>query len=173
MVRRITRVLDSRLFKQIMIVLGVALFLLSLVATFDARPFLRFGYLGIFIFNLFGAGTFLIIPLATHMNIFILAFVSALGMACNDSVSWVIGRSGDVILPRAKRIEEIEGSIHKYGVFALFFWSLIPFPYDLIGLIAGYLRFSYPRYIIPTFMGKFIRFILLGSGALAVIQILP
>jgi len=96
------------------------------------------------------------------MNFIGLAFVTALGMGLNDSVSWLVGRSGDVVIPRSKRIIRLEGTIHRYGSLALFFWSLIPFPYDLIGLIAGYLEFSYKAFIIPTFLGRLIRFLILG-----------
>src|SRR3989344_6598745 len=106
----------------------------------------------------------LVPALAGTLNIYVLAFVIALGMAFNDSVSWLVGKSGDIIVKRTKKIEQIEKTIHKYGSVALFFWSLIPFPYDLVGLIAGYLELSYKRFIIPTFLGKFIRFILLGLG---------
>jgi membrane protein YqaA with SNARE-associated domain len=134
----------------------------------DPTPFLKFGYFGIFIFNLFGAGTLLFLSLARHMNIVYLAFVSASGMTFNDSVSWVVGRSGDEIIPRSKKIEKVERSLHKYGALALFLWSLVPIPYDIVGFIAGYLEFPYKKFIVPTFLGKFARLILLGSGMLAI-----
>jgi membrane protein YqaA with SNARE-associated domain len=85
-------------------------------------------------------------------------------MVLNDSVAWLIGRSGDVVLQRSKKLERIEKGIHKFGPFVLFFWSLMPIPYDFVGLIAGYLEFSYKSYVIPSFLGKFVRFILLGIG---------
>lgn len=164
----LSRLFQSKRFKQITFVLGVVFLLLTLFISLDPTPFLKFGYLGVFIFNLFGAGTLLFLPLARHMNIVGLAFVSALGMAFNDSVSWIVGRSGDEIVPRSKKVEKVEKSIQKYGTLALFFWSLIPVPYDIVGFIAGYLEFPYKSFILPTFFGKFVRFLLLGSGILAV-----
>lgn len=161
---------QSRTFKRLAFVLGTAFFLLSLVLAVDPKPFLKFGYVGVFVFNLFGPGTLLVPLLARHMNIVLLAFATALGMAFNDSVSWLVGRSGDAIIPRSKKIEKIEGTIHRFGPVALFFWSLIPIPYDIIGFIAGYLEFSYRSFIIPTFLGKFVRFILLGSGVVAIFR---
>ena len=137
-------------FKKLTLILGVLFFILTFFISFNPGPFLKFGYLGVFVFNLFGPGTLLFPSLVKHMNLIGLAIATTSGMALNDSVSWLVGRSGDVV--------------HKYGSVALFFWSLIPFPYDLIGLIAGYLEFSYKRFLIPTFLGRFIRFILLGLG---------
>lgn len=98
------------------------------------------------------------------MNIFGLAFFTALGMTFNDSVAWLIGNSGETIIPKSKKTQRIENTVQKYGVFALFVWSLLSIPYDIIGLIAGYLGISYKKYIIPTFLGKFIRMILIGLG---------
>lgn len=168
MKERLAKLFQSKKFKKTTFVLGIVFLILTLFISLDPKPFLKFGYIGVFIFNLFGAGTLLAIPLSRHMNIIRLAFVTALGMAFNDSVSWLIGRSGDVVIPRSKKVEKIEKTIHRFGSVALFFWSLIPIPYDIIGFIAGYLEFSYKSFIIPTFLGKFVRFILLGSGIVAI-----
>jgi membrane protein YqaA with SNARE-associated domain len=89
-------------------------------------------------------------------------------MAFNDSVSWYIGKNGQTILPKGKRVQQIESGIKKFGPLALFVWSIIPFPYDLIGLISGYLGVSYLGFFIPTFLGKFLRFILLGTGTVSI-----
>ena len=164
MKNKLTKLMRSPKFKKLTLILGVLFFILTFFISFNPGPFLKFGYLGVFVFNLFCPGTLLFPSLVKHMNFIGLAIATTSGMALNDSVSWLVGRSGDVVLPRSKRIERIERSIHKYGSVALFFWSLIPFPYDLIGLIAGYLEFSYKRFLIPTFLGRFIRFILLGLG---------
>jgi len=159
---------QSKTFKKLAFVFGIAFFFVTLVLAIDPNPFLKFGYLGVFIFNLFGPGTLLVPLLARHMNIVGLAFVTALGMAFNDSISWLVGKSSDVIISRSKKVEAIEATIHKFGPVALFFWSLIPIPYDIIGFIAGYLEFPYKSFIVPTFLGKFVRFILLGSGIVAI-----
>jgi membrane protein YqaA with SNARE-associated domain len=164
----LVRLFQSRLFKQITLGLWMVFFVSSFFVAFDSKPFLKYGYAGVFVFNLFGAGTLLAAALSRQMNLFALASVTALGMTVNDSVSWFVGRNGEVIMPRSKKVERIEKTIHKYGTWALFFWSLIPFPYDLIGFIAGYLEFPYLNFVIPTFMGKFVRFILLGTGIVAI-----
>jgi membrane protein YqaA with SNARE-associated domain len=163
---KLSAIVSSRKFKRIFVVLWVGFYLLTLVIVFDPQSFFRFGYQGVFVFNLIGPGTFLIPVLAQHMNIFLLAFVSAAGMGLNDSISWLAGRSSDAMIPRNDKVRRIESTLQKYGPWGLFVWSLIPFPYDLIGLVAGYMEIKYWKFFLPTFLGKFVRFILLGSGAL-------
>jgi membrane protein YqaA with SNARE-associated domain len=164
---KLIKFLRSKNFKKITLVLGVIFLVLTGLISFKPEPFLQFGYLGVFIFSLFGAGTFLVFSLSRYMNIFGLAGAIALGTALNDSVAWLIGNSGESIVPRSSKTQGIEKSVQKYGVFALFVWSLLPVPYDIIGLIAGYLGISYKRYVIPTFLGKFVRMILIGGGIIS------
>ncbi len=161
---KLVKIFQSKTFKKVTLILGILFLVLTGLISFKPDPFLRFGYLGVFVFNLFGAGTILVFSLARHMNILGLAFFTALGMAFNDSVAWLIGNSGETIIPRSKKTQRIESTVQRYGIFALFVWSLLPIPYDIIGLVAGYLGVSYKRYIIPTFLGKFIRMILIGLG---------
>ena len=162
--------LQSKNFKQLSFVFGVIFLVISIFLVVDPKPFLKFGYFGVFLFNLFGPGTLLIPSLSQYMDVYLLAFASALGMLLNDSVSWIVGENSDVFIPRSKKVEMVEKTIHKYGILALFTWSLIPIPYDVVGFIAGYLGFPYKNFVLPTFFGKFIRFILMGMGLLILMR---
>lgn len=158
---------QSKPFKVFTLVLAVIFYLLAFVIAFAPEPFLRFGYWGIFVYNLFGPGTFLVPTASRHFAVFGVALVTALGMAINDSVSWLAGKNGDVVFPRGRRVERIEGGIKKFGPWALFFWALIPFPYDFIAIIAGYLKMPFWRFLLPTFFGRLLRFLGLGFGTVA------
>lgn len=144
--------------------IGYLFVVLSLFLIVKPEPFLRLGYPGIFVFSIFGPGSILVPVLVNRFNLYLLAICTAMGMAINDSITWYIGRNTREWTPKSKKIMKLEESVHKYGMFALFFWALIPFPYDIIGFIAGYLRLPYWKFIIPTFLGRFIRFILIGWG---------
>ena len=161
-------IFHSKPFKIFTLILALIFYLLAFVIAFKPEPFLRFGYLGIFAYNLFGPGTFLIPVVSRHFAVFGVALATSLGMAINDSVSWLAGKNGDIVFPRGKRVARIETGIKKYGPFALFFWALIPFPYDFIAVIAGYLKLPFKRFLIPTFLGRLLRFLLMGSGIVAI-----
>ncbi|HLD24974.1 MAG TPA: VTT domain-containing protein [Patescibacteria group bacterium] len=167
---KIITFLESRDFKRFVFVLGILFLILTAFISVNPEPFLRFGYVGVFIFALFGPASLLIPVLSQHMNIWVLAVVTAAGMAINDSVSWVIGSLGHTVIPHSPKIERIEANLRKHGMPALFFWALIPFPYDLIGFIAGYLGFTYKSFIIPTFLGRLVRFMLLGFGVITLLK---
>ena len=160
--------IQSKPFKVFTLVLAVIFYLLAFVIAFAPEPFLRFGYLGIFVYNLFGPGTFLVPTASRHFAVVGVALATALGMAINDSVSWLAGKNGDIVFKRGRRVERIEGNIKKYGPFALFFWALIPFPYDFIAIVAGYLKMPFWRFLLPTFLGRMVRFLGLGSGTVAI-----
>lgn len=166
---KITAFFSSRDFKRILFLLGIVFLILTAFIFTNPEPFLKFGYLGIFVFALFGPGSILVPILAPHMNIPILAIVTAMGMALNDCVSWFIGSTGHAIIPHSKRVEKLETTVRKYGQPALFFWALVPFPYHLIGLIAGYTGFTWKGFLIPTFLGRLSRFLLLGYGIIHLI----
>ncbi|MFH0942819.1 MAG: VTT domain-containing protein [Candidatus Beckwithbacteria bacterium] len=158
----------TRFLKACSLVFALIFYLLAFVIAIKPEPFLRFGYLGIFGFNLVGPGMFLIPAASRFFNIAGVATVTALGMAFNDAVSWLAGKNGDIVFPRGRRVEKIKVSIKKYGPYALFFWALIPFPYDFIAVIAGYLKLPFWRFLIPTFLGRLVRFLLMGSGIVAI-----
>ncbi|MCX6816942.1 MAG: VTT domain-containing protein [Candidatus Beckwithbacteria bacterium] len=161
-------ILQSKPFKIFTLILGVIFIILAFVVVFDPRPFIKFGYPGIFVYNLFGPGIFLIPVLSRHFNVFWVAFFTALGMGINDCFSWLAGKNGDIVIKRGPRIKKIEAKIRRFGPWAIFFWALIPFPFDLIAVIAGYLEVPFLRFFIPMFLGRFIRFLLLGSGIVAI-----
>ena len=164
--KKILQIIKSPWFQKTTAILGLVFMILTGVIIIDPTPFLRFSYLGIFVFNMFGGSGMFLIPtlVGKSFHPILIAAASAAGMGLNDTVSWFIGSFGHKYIPHSPKVRRIEEVITKFGVIALFIWSMIPFPYDLIGLISGYLGFSYKKFIIPTFLGKFIRFTLIGYG---------
>ncbi|MFH1244770.1 MAG: hypothetical protein V1487_04355 [bacterium] len=100
-------------FKRAYASIGMVMIVASLLIVVDPEPFLRYGYWGVFGFNLIGPGTLLIPTLSLKMNIWGLALASACGMALNDSLSWIVGQGGRSIIPpgtRAQKIEQVNKS---------------------------------------------------------------
>ena len=159
----------SKAFKFFTLALAVIFYILGVIIAYRPEQFLSFGLPGIFIFSVFGPGTIFLVPVAARfMPVFSLALVAALGMAVNDSISWLAGKNGDVVFKRGKRVERFERYIKKYGPWAMLVWSFIPFPYDFVAIISGYMGLPYAYFALPTFLGRFLRFLVLGSGAVAI-----
>jgi len=166
--RKFSSFFQSKPFKIASIVFAALFIILAVVVSFDPQPFIKYGYIGIFVYNLFGPGSLLVPTLSRHLSIPLVAIITALGMALNDAVSWLAGKNGDIVLKRGPKIKKIEKKIEQFGPFALFFWALIPFPYDLIAIIAGYLGIPFTKFLTPMFLGRLVRFLALGSGTVAI-----
>ena len=72
---KLINLFKSPKFKKIMIALGVIFYISAFIIAFNPKPFLKLGYLGVFVFSLFGPGMILVPVLVGKLNIFILAFV--------------------------------------------------------------------------------------------------
>ncbi len=157
--------LNQTWFKRTYFIISLILLGIGIYTAFDPEPFLKFGYFGIFVFNaLGGLGTFLIPTLSSKMNILLLALATALGMGINDSVSWLAGRGVSEAVYKMKWVPRVEKFLDKYGWKPLFILSILPLPYDAIGLVLGYLGLDYLKFFIPMVVGKFIRILLIGYG---------
>lgn len=157
--------------QQVIAVVGTIVMISTLLIAVDPKPFLKLGYPGIFLYSIFGTGTIIVPLLARYMNLYLLATFSSLGMAMHDCLAWLVGRSGQAIVPHNKNVDRIEEGVRKYGVVAIFFWALIPFPYEIVGIIAGYLNLTFWKFWLATFFGRAVRFFLLGEGALIVLRL--
>lgn len=156
------KIIVSDFVNRLLFIVGVIFVILTVVISLDPTHFIRFGYPGVFVFNLFGPGTLLIPLVANHFNLVLLAGVSALGMSLNDSIVYFVGRSGQSVVKPGKRSDWLRQWIVRSGKLGLFVFSLLPIPIDLIGGTVGYLSLPYSYFIGPTFAGKFLRFLAIG-----------
>lgn len=163
-----TGLLRSERIKNAIAAVSLIFMLATFIVAMDPGPFLGLGYVGVFVFSLFGSGIFIVPLVSRYLNIVVVAIVASLAMAINDVVGWYVGKRGHVVFPRSRRVLRAELTLHKYGPYALIFFSFLPLPYDFFGVIAGYLEFPFWRFVIPTFVGRLIRFLLIGAGVIAI-----
>ncbi len=164
---KLNQFLQTKLGKKLTLSLGVFFYMLVFIAFVYPKPFIQAGYLGMFVFSLLGPATLVVPLLARHFDPLTLSLVAAIGMTINDTFVWFIGRSGDLIFPRTSKVIRFEKHIQKYGVLALFFWSLVPFPNDFIAIIAGYLEVPIKKFAFPVFIGRLIRLYIVATGTIA------
>jgi membrane protein YqaA with SNARE-associated domain len=161
---RLLKTLQSIRFKKVVVIIGTILAVGSIFISVNPEPFLATGYLGVFIYATFGPVTIIIPSMSQHYNLYMLSAVAALGVVINDTLAYLVGRNADVFISKNKKVLVLEKWVNKYGYFALFAISVLPIPYDFIGLLVGYLDLSFKKYAIPLFVGKFFRFVLIGLG---------
>ncbi len=132
---------------------------------------LTFSYLGIFIANLIVSATILI-PLpgpliivfayALGLNIFLVSIASAAGSMVGEMVSYYAGFLGNNAAARTvKKYKKIEKLVRKYfskhAIIIIFLAALLPFPFDIAGIVAGASRYSVIKFLIVGFAGKFFK----------------
>ncbi|MDD4875705.1 MAG: VTT domain-containing protein [Dehalococcoidales bacterium] len=124
--------------------LGV--FLISLL--FNASVFLPSG--NIFILSVFGA----VLPSAVLVGV-----VGGAGAAIGEMTSYIAGYSGHGIAQRTSMYSRIEGWMRRWGSLTIFIMALIPFVFDLAGIIAGVLRYPFWKFLLFSLLGRTLLYI--------------
>jgi membrane protein YqaA with SNARE-associated domain len=133
-----------------------------------------FGYLGAFIAAFLGSAT-LFLPTPALLVVFfagailnplIVGIISGIGAAIGELIGYAIGYGGGKLAKKKRRKvkkssdwerwgKRGEKWFKKYGAFALtFIFAATPLPDDVIGLIAGYVRYDIKKYFIACLIGK-------------------
>lgn len=105
----------------------------------------------------------------------VIAIVGGLGAAIGEFLSYLGGRGSHEVVRRlrekeAKRLDEFSQHIEKHGPLGIYVMSIIPIPFDLVGLASGLLRFDPVQFFLAVWAGKSTRYALIG---LAVVYGLP
>lgn len=108
---------------------------------------------------------------STAARIWIYILSATLGSTIGCTILYLIARrGGETVLKHVseERRNRIQGLLGRYDVFALIFASLMPppFPFKPFILSAGVFNFRLPRFIVALFLGRALRYFILGALAL-------
>jgi len=156
-----------------------ALALSALIFVFRDRltEFASYGYLGLFIVSVVGNATVLLpMPslVATFvtggvLNPWLVGIVSGAGMAVGELSGYLAGYGGSAIVEAKdkERYERLESWMRRYGAWTIFVLSAIPNPvFDLAGIAAGAAHYPVWRFLLPCFLGKTLKGLVLAfAGA--------
>ncbi len=129
----------------------------------------NYGYVGVFFINLITCATIVVpvpggaavnVTAASWMNPYFLTMVAAIGSTVGELTSYLAGSLGHSWLAsgHAKRYEQAERMMKRFGAMAIFLFALLPMLlYDLIGLIAGSTRYPLWKFVSATFAGRVLR----------------
>ncbi len=142
-------------------------FLLELVKTF--------GYLGIFIVSVISTSTiFLPFPLYSidffvaglGLNPALTGVSAGLGSAIGEFTGYLLGAGGKYVLDRridvSKKYKKLTGLFHRYGFWVILAAAALPFPFDIVGILAGAGRYDIKKFFVATFIGKTIKNLLIA-----------
>ncbi|MEM7819422.1 MAG: VTT domain-containing protein [Candidatus Aenigmatarchaeota archaeon] len=133
-----------------------------------------FGYFGAF-FSAFLGSAMIIIPTPALLVVFFagsilnplaIGIVSGFGAAIGELIGYGIGIGGNKFFGEKKNkdkkrlkkwIKKSKNWFKSYGGFFLtFIFAVTPLPDDIIGIIAGYLKYDIKKYFFACLLGKII-----------------
>jgi len=148
----------------------------------------NFSYLGIFLASLISTST-IFLPAPIYLIIFAspsfglnpiaVSIVSGLGAALGELSGYFIGLGGREIIQEKRKKSRIVRKFTKYfgkfGFLVIVITAAIPFPFDVIGILAGVSRYDVKKFLIATFIGKTIKSLLIvyaGYASIPYLQVL-
>jgi len=131
------------------------------------------GYLGIFIVSLISTSTlFLPFPLYSiisvstflGMNPLLVSFISGLGMTIGEFTGYLVGSGSERLISKKhkKLIKKFEKFFKKFGFLTISLAAFLPFPFDIVGILAGMGKYNIKKFFLATFVGKFLKALLIA-----------
>ena len=125
----------------------------------------NWGYVGVALVE-FGNSAMLAIPTPSYaytfamgsiLNPFVIGVIGGTFAMLGELIGYYLGRNGSVILPRSPRVERFKTWTGKWGAVVLFFFALLPVPFDIAGIWAGAAHYPLIRFIPIVALGKTIK----------------
>jgi uncharacterized membrane protein YdjX (TVP38/TMEM64 family) len=125
---------------------------------------LAYGYFGTFVISLLGnVVPFLPVPylipiflLSQVLEPFFVGISVGIGASLGKCVSYLIGRGGRAVLneKKKKELECFGNLLGKYGVIAVYLFSSLPLPDDIIVMPFGIIKYNFKRFFVALLLGK-------------------
>jgi len=143
-----------------------------------------YGYLGAFLLSLLFNAT-VILPVGAIGIVFTLGAVpflspvlvglaGGIGAGIGEITGYMAGYSGRRIIQRGKMYSRVEDWVRRWGGIAILVFSIVPFAFDVVGIVAGVLRFPFWRFFIFCWLGRTILYIVAAlAGARGWEALLP
>lgn len=134
------------------------------------------GYPGIFIISLLSSATLFatapgfvaVFALGKVLNPVAIGVVAGAGAAIGECTGYLAGVGGKAIIEDRPVYARFHRWITRYGPFAIFVMAAVPNPlFDIGGIISGATGMPLWQFVLATWMGKSVRYVLLAySGGL-------
>ena len=138
----------------------------------------KYGYFGLFIavfvtnaslFVGIPTPTYIFLAVAAGLNPFLVTLVAAFSSALGESTGYVLGVGSRKAIEKkyGHLLEQWKYHFRKHAFLTVVVIASLPFPPDdIAGIIAGSLEYDYRKFLLATFIGKFIKY-----GATAVLTV--
>ncbi len=87
------------------------------------------------------------------------------GAAIGEITGYLAGFSGRGIVEKVKIYDRLVAWVEKWGAVAIFFFSMVPLVFDLVGITAGALRFPFWKFLFACWLGRTVLYLGIILGA--------
>ena len=147
---------------------GLALLLIRFAPLLESLG--NWGYVGVAAVE-FGNSAMLAIPTPSYaytftmgsmLNPFAVGVIGGTFAMLGELIGYYLGRRGSAILPESPRIERFKSWTNRWGAVTLFWFAILPVPFDIAGIWAGAARYPLVRFIPLVTLGKTIKVTLIA-----------
>jgi len=101
------------------------------------------------------------------VNAIALGLVAGLGSAIGEMSGYILGLMGAAGIESIKekqyeKLSEIKHNIKELGTVFIVLGAFTPFPFDLIGIAAGLIKFDPKRFFFAALIGKVLRYVVIA-----------
>ena len=156
----------------LVIALTVVLFIFVMNNPDQIKAFKHYGYLGAFFIGLIftasvilpAPGLLLLAAIGSVFNPVLVGLIGAVGGTLGEITAYLLGYSGSGLAQSSEWANKIyakaEGWMKKRGFLTVFVFSLVPIlPIDIVGMLAGVIRFPLWQFLLACYFGKAILYI--------------
>jgi uncharacterized membrane protein YdjX (TVP38/TMEM64 family) len=95
------------------------------------------------------------------------------GAGFGEMTGYMVGRSGRDLLAKNKMYTRVEGWVKRWGWLAVFILSIVPFVFDVVGIIAGATRMRVWKFFVACWLGRTISYVTMAYFGKAILSVLP
>jgi len=145
----------------------VGLFVFFLRNPEKVEEFQGLGYLGAFLITLVTTatvilpfpGTVALFPLGATFNPLLVGLAGGVGGGIGEMTSYLAGYSGRGIWQSNRNYQNAVRWLQRWGSVLIFVFAATPLPIDLVGIVAGNLRFPFWKFLIACWLGKTVQYL--------------
>lgn len=166
----------DKIFKYLLIIASILISGIIIYFRNDLAKLEGYGLIGILIISILGNAT-VVVPAPVIVSAFIggsvynpivVGLIVALGATIGELTGFMAGYGGRVTITNHKHFKRIEKWMTKSGFLTILILAAIPNPlFDLAGIFSGATNYPLKKFLLATFIGKSIKFLivaLLGSS---------
>lgn len=100
----------------------------------------------------------------------VIAVVLGAGAGIGEMSAYIAGLVGVKAVEEAKKtefekIKVIREKIGELGMYFIYFSALVPFPFDIIGITAGVIKYDPKKFFVAALAGKTTRYLIIGLAS--------